>query len=346
MHASQSTVSTLNITNGDCAADTLRHVVDGPVETAKDVLHEGPCPAVEGDAWYDVRARFLSGDDGARYQAIKKGLAQTDQAIVAACQRDDRIVLWFEHDLFDQLAIVRVLDLMDKAPLDGSDGAVDWSLVCIGSFPGIDRFIGLGQLTANQLATLVGKGMPVIHGHLTLARDAWRAFRAPDPTELVNLATQLDAARIASSEGAPVLPFLADALLRFLAEYPSVANGLSRTEQLALLVLLDGQSPAGALFAATQSEEERPFMGDSTFFDVLQRLATARVPLVSIAVGADDSGFRSRRVSITDAGRDVVARRADHLRLNGIDVWRGGVHLVGSDGSPWRWDARSETLVS
>ena len=87
-------------------------------------------------------------------------------------------------------------------------------------------------------------------------------------------------------------------------------------------------------------------MGDSTFFDILQRLATARVPLVSVAADAGDPEFRSRVVTITAAGRDVLAHRADHLRLNGIDIWRGGVHLVGSDGSPWRWDARSETLVS
>ena len=339
-------MTTLNITNGDCAADTLRDVVDGHVETAKDVLHEGPCPPLEGDAWYEVRARFLSGNDTVRYQAIKTGLGQADETIAAACRRGNGIVLWFEHDLFDQLAIIRVLDLIGRTHLDGRNSGGDWSLVCIGAFPGIDRFIGLGQLTANQLATLIGTGVPVIAGHLTLARDAWGAFRAPDPTALVDLARQLDAARVASSEGAPVLPFLADALLRFFAEYPSVANGLSRTEQLALQALLAGQSAAGALFADTQSEEERPFMGDSTFFDILQRLATARVPLVSVADGAGDPGFHARLVTITAAGRDVLAGRADHVRLNGIDIWRGGVHLTGSDGSPWRWDARSETLVS
>jgi hypothetical protein len=346
MHASKSTVTTLNITNGDCAADTLRLVVDGPIETAKDVLHEGPCPALEGQAWYDVRGRFLSGNDASRYDAIKAGLAQADETIAAACRSGQGIVLWFEHDLFDQLAIIRVLDLIGGSQPNGIRGNADWSLVCIGSFPGIDRFIGLGQLTASQLATLVGTGQPVIAGHLELARDAWRAFRAPDPTALADLATQLDAARIASSEGAPVLPFLADALLRFLAEYPSSANGLSRTEQHALEALTNGESRAGALFAATQSKEDRPFMGDSTFFDILQRLSTARVPLVSIAPESGNSEFRSSVVSITAAGRDVLAGRSDHVRLNGIDIWRGGVHLTGSDDSPWRWDTRNETLVS
>ena len=51
-------------------------------------------------------------------------------------------------------------------------------------------------------------------------------------------------------------------------------------------------------------------------------------------------------VAITTAGREVLAGRADHVRLNGVDVWRGGVYLSGSDRSPWRWDRGDETLVS
>ena len=219
------------------------------------------------------------------------------------------------------------------------------SLICIDRFPGVDRFIGLGQLTEEQLATLVGTGATVTAGHFTLAADAWRAFRSPDPDELARIAHGLTAARLPVSEGGPALPFLGDALLRFLAEYPSVANGLSRTEELALNALLDGPSTAGALFGATQAREARPFMGDSTFFDILQRLASARVPLVTVDAPAMRA-IRLHTIAITDAGRDVLAGRADHVRLNGIDVWRGGVHLTGSDRSPWRWDARRETLVS
>jgi hypothetical protein len=336
-------VTTLHITNGDCAAETLRRVVSDPVEIAADVLHEGPCPPIEGNAWHEVRAQFLSSDSGPqRYEAIRRGLARADETIADTLRRGGQIVLWFEHDLFDQLALIRVLDLMAQQ----KPASTRSSLICIGSFPGIDRFIGLGQLTADQLATLVGTGVPVIAGHFELARNSWRAFRAPDPTALVELTRQLDAARIASSEGAPVLPFLADALLRFLAEFPSVTNGLSRTEELALRVLLAGQAAAGDLFGATQSQEERPFIGDTTFFEMLRRLASSNVPLISLVTESGNPAFRSRVVTITEAGRDVLAGRADQVRLNGIDIWRGGVHLSGSDSSPWRWDARSETLVS
>jgi len=103
---------------------------------------------------------------------------------------------------------------------------------------------------------------------------------------------------------------------------------------------------ADALFWTTQTHEKRPFLGDTTFYDVLRRLVAARVPLVAIDAGTDHGDPRAHTVAITSAGREVLAGRADHVRLNGIDIWRGGVYLSGSDRSPWRWDSGGETLVS
>src|SRR5206468_3476332 len=142
---------------------------------------------------------------------------------------------------------------------------------------------------------------------------------------LVRVAEQLSAATLPVSEGGPALPFLGAALLRLLAEYPSAVNGLSRTEELALTALLDGPSFSGELFTATQAQEARPFLGDSTFFDMLTRLSVQRVPLVTIDNVPDHGEPRRRHVAITGPGRDVLAGRADSVRLNGVDVWRGGV---------------------
>ena len=207
-------------------------------------------------------------------------------------------------------------------------------MICIGEFPGIDRFIGLGQLTSGQLATLMGTDVPITDEHYSIASAAWAAFRSPDPRQLLAI------------PDSPALPFLHAALRRFLAEYPSTANGLSHTEELALQALVDGPATGGALFGASQANEPRPFMGDLTFFDILQRLSEARVPLVTIDAGLGDDDMPKRKIALTQAGREVLNRKADHVRLNGIDVWRGGVHLTGSDASTWRWDRQCETLVS
>jgi hypothetical protein len=346
-------VTSLHITNGDHAGDKLRTFVDGPLVISADVLHEGPCRPVDGGAWHEMRAHFLASAFDLDADTVRGSLAETDRAIQLACERGDRLVLWFEHDLFDQLQIIRTLDLIGRSLRDQADGGVgaaarhpDVSLICIDRFPGVERFVGLGQLTKDQLATLAGTGATVTAGHFRLASEAWAAFRSPDPRALLRVAEELGAASLPVSEGGPALPFLGAALLRLLAEYPSAANGLSQTEELALTALIDGPAAAGELFITTQSHEARPFIGDSTFFDRLRRLASARVPLVTVDDPPAAGERRLHCVAMTAAGRDVLAGRADYVRLNGIDDWRGGVRLAGLDDSPWRWDGQRETLVS
>jgi hypothetical protein len=327
-------VSTLHITNGDSAGDTLRRIVKDAVTITADPLHEGPAPPVEGDAWYEVRARFLASDSAASHEDVKNHLAAWDRAIVDGCRAGD-IILWFEHDLFDQLLLIRTLDLLGRR---FSRSVAQVSLICIDSFPGVERFVGLGQLTDEQLATLIGTERPVTSEQYALASRTWKAFRSPDPTELLAIARKADTSR--------TLPFLGDALQRFFAEFPSAANGLSRTQELALGALRDGSMTGGALFVAAQAVEPRPFLGDTTFFGILRALGSARMPLVTISGRPTQLDLRSHVIAITGAGRDVLAGRRDHVALNGIDLWRGGVHLAGRDTSPWRWDARGETLVS
>jgi hypothetical protein len=296
-------VSTLHITNGDCAADTLRTFLPDPVKITCDVLHDGPI--VPAPAW-----------------------------LAAASGEHDEVVFWFEHDLFDHLLLIRALDALHDQQ--------NVSLICIDRFPGVEPFYGLGQLDAGQLASLTDTRSPVTADQYALAQHAWTAFGAADPRELAQVAVLTTSSKRARA----VLPFLGDALTRFLAEYPSVAHGLSRTEQLALSTLRDGPASAGALFRAAQSRERHPFMGDWGFYSILRRLTSARTPLLSIQDLTDDVDIRSLNVTITEAGRDVIEGREDGVALNGIDRWLGGVHLIGQDHSPWRWDGWRETLVS
>jgi Domain of unknown function (DUF1835) len=318
-------VSALHITNGDSAAGTLREFISDRVAITADALWEGPARPVDGEAWLRMRAGFraFSAEERDGFYTM---LAASDAAIEEAGAHDE-VVLWFEHDLFDQLLLIRTL-----AMLSGAASKANATLICTGEFPGIDRFIGLGQLTATQLASLYPTRRPVAPAQYDSARSAWRAFRSDNPRELMSLAP------------APALPFLDAAIRRFLEEYPSTVNGMSRTANAALRALASGPLKGGGLFAATQRAEERPFMGDSSFWDLLRTLASARVPLVHIE--GDSREMARATIAITPAGRDVASGARDGIALNGIDEWRGGVHLLGADRSPWRWDPRAETLVS
>jgi hypothetical protein len=338
-------VSPLHITNGDCAADTLRTFLSDRVLITCDVLHDGPAPLVDDGAWYDARARFLSDGFGARYADVRSGLERIDR-MIAGAPPEQEIVLWFEHDLFDQLLLIRTLDLIGRSKPDAtSEGGAtsvaaglnktNVSLICIDRFPGVERFVGLGQLNADQLASLYPTRRPVASEQFALASETWRAFRSDDPRDLLAL-----------MERTTALPFLADAIHRLFEEYPSTTNGLSRSADAVLRAIDAAPLEGAALFQATQSAEPRPFIGDTGLFDIVHRLAAARVPLVAIDPPTFPMNLRGAAIRLTAAGRDVLAGRSDAVALNGIDEWRGGVHLFGQDRSPWRWDGARETLVS
>ncbi len=165
-----------------------------------------------------MRARFLAACGFGEEAFITKEFTERDAMLARYCDYGE-IVFWFEHDLYDQLQLLQLLDWLACRPR--------WapvSLIVIGSYPGIDRFVGLGQLSPQQLVGLVDSRIPAMPDHFRAAMDAWLAFRQPDPRALFRL-LEVDV---------PTLPYLREAVLRLLEELPAVGNGLSRTERAAL----------------------------------------------------------------------------------------------------------------
>jgi hypothetical protein len=119
-----------------------------------DPLYEGPVPAgLNDDELRDVRAGYLGG--GATVDPMNDMRRWRD--VIADRGSYDELVLWFEHDLFDQLNLIQLLSWIRSHPLPGRMV----SLICIGSFPGCATFKGLGELTAAELASLFDTRTPV-----------------------------------------------------------------------------------------------------------------------------------------------------------------------------------------
>jgi hypothetical protein len=312
----------LHIADGESVAGTLRESgVPGEVMIYGDLMYEGPVPAGLGtEGWREARAQFLSGNGGLTLEEARRYLRGFEETLGAVAVHGET-VLWLDHRLSDQLILIKLLDWFARE----RPGPTKLSLIEVGSYPGMDRFVGLGQLTADQLASLADTRRQVSEAQLHLAGMAWSAFTSPDPTAIERT--------VAADTSA--LPFVAAALRRHLEQYPSLDNGLSRTERQALSVLRElGPLPAGRLFAAVQRMEDPLFMGDHSFHRILTDLASARCPLVDATSAA----------TITAAGLRVLDGQDDHVRLNGIDRWLGGVQLKGAD-SAWRWDSAGARLV-
>jgi hypothetical protein len=311
----------LHITDGESVAGTLREsTVPGTVLVYGDLMFEGPAPAgLDIEAWCEARARFMADSDYADLEEALTYLKACQDAL-ATFSHHEEVVIWLDHRLSDQLILIKVLDWFSRRNLGGAK----LSLICVDRYPGVVGFVGLGQLTASQLESLAASRVPVSDSQFQCAQAAWNAFTSPDPTDI---------GRLIEGDTSP-LPFLANALRRHLEQFPSVDGGISRTERQALSILRDhGALSHEQLFGDVQRTEEAVFMGDGTFYRLVADLSNARHPLVRTTT---PSQHELGEVRITETGRQVLEGRADHIALNGIDRWLGGVHLQA--GNVWRWD--------
>jgi hypothetical protein len=232
-------------------------------------------------------------------------------------------VLWFEADLYDQLQVVQILATL--AELHVAPARI--TLICIGEYPGIAHFAGLGELTPDQLRGLPATAAtPLTAAALQAATRAWDALRAAEPVALGAVA----------ASPSPELRFVAEAFDRLGREYPSTRDGLSLTERRILAAVAAGAETREQAFMRAAAREIRPFLGDTWCFDAIHRLVRAPVPLLEDGAGGP--------LRLTTTGRSVLDGEQDHVALNGIDRWIGGVHLQGRDVA-WRWHEGEEAIA-
>ncbi len=331
----------LHVTNGDSAGNTLRQTsLGGAVLPWQDVLHEGPVPAGTRRELLHARSAFVAGCGWGSRRSILASLERRDRQLLQALRDGQQVVLWFEHDLYDQLQLVDALAL--AAAAGGTP-----ELIVVGSFPGRPAFRGLGELTADQLETLWPARVPASPDTLAAAASVWSALRRPDPSALA-------ASALAASAHAdlPGLPFLGPALLRLLEELPAPRDGLSGTERRALQAIAAGAATPVAAFLAAQDLETAPFLGDAWFFRALASLGAGPDRLVETQAGdplpaspplGDARAFARLPLRLTGLGERVLDGQADRVALLGIDRWLGGTHLTAA--AAWRWDPAAGQLL-
>ena len=330
----------LHIHCGDSSATILRNILEqGKVITWTEILYQGQVSKNHSPNEYRlIRAEFLSrgtGDDRS-IEDIFQNLIRQDKWLNTYNEYDE-VVLWFDACLFDQTILMRQLHFFhEQKPLKPK-----LSLICIEEFPGVENFKGLGQLTPDQLISLLDSRHQVTARELELGSRAWEAFCDANPRILEGLL----------SENLSTLPFLKAALMRHLQQYPLVKNGLSHLET-AIMESLDS-SPKNLiqLFMEASSKESRPFFGDTTFFSLLAEISAELHPLINIH-GPEPltlwnlrSNPDSWMIEISEFGREVLHGKVDRIEKNGFNRWFGGIHLQGNQVA-WRWDEKEEKLIS
>jgi len=261
-----------------------------------------------------------------------------------------RIVLWFEHDAFDQLCFAYIAQHLSRAKLEG----VVLELVQVENYPGVERFVGLGQLSAQpqNLTLLWQQRRALTERDINIGCRIWQAFTGQSPAELWAL----------TQEKNSPLPLMQSAVLRMLQELPWKTDGLSLTQRLALELVQREQgreqeqeqgSTEGVgrrrLFCFLTAEAEPlPYLGDLMFFSVLDELCRAREPalvLLESEVEANDvkqdevkQKEVNKRYRLTSVGRQLLAQQLHWRDCGPHKRWLGGVEIHGS-GEAWCWDA-------
>jgi hypothetical protein len=313
----------LHVANGASTTGTIREAgLPGVLSVWCDVLHDGPVPGgLSDEELLPIRAKFLAGDSPEAEVAEE---LMRSRAIIQDTSAYDELVLWYEHDLFDQLNLIQLLALIGQQPPVGKRV----SLICIGSFPGRDSFKGLGELTPAELAPLLDLRQPVTAAQYALAARAWDAFRASDPRKLEALVRDAAAANLSA------LPFLAAALRRHLEEFPWTTDGLSRTERRVMQLAEAGPIAFKDAFPRVHDGETAFYIADLSLLAVIERLSAAAPPLM----------VSGHALTLTDTGRAVLAGEIDRVSHCGIDRWLGGVHLNGRCAT-WRWNPDTQRIV-
>ena len=304
-------------TNGDSASSKIEELKPADkVVPWRDILHQGP---VEGHMPLakrsETRAKFIQDFDGGDPSEILKGFKERDKTLFYLNEYS-KVELWFEHDLYDQLQLLQILDFAHH-----NLEQQDFYIVQTNNY--------LGEMDDEAFRALPGLAKPVTQEMKAYASKAWHALTQKTPDNLIRVLDNKD------------MPFTAPAIRRLVMEYPDSRTGLPTSIFNAFTLLLNGPLRIGKLFEHMQNCELAKFMGDLSFAKYIDELGTCLQPLIagenviystSKASGRQNleqiQNYFKQKIHLTEFGRKVMERDANHVSKNGIDRWICGVHLT------------------
>ena len=292
---------------------------DGQILPWRDALYSGPVPKnLPLRELSRLRSKFWT--DGRRTTEFDKR-----DAVLARHADYDEIVLWFGSQCtLCALSLVQLLSWFRE------NKAAPGRLSRVGIHAGI--------LRPEQLMAVYARRQRISSAQMLIANRVWQAFRSPSPAGLTRLLhSELD-----------ILPGMRRAILWLLRQCPGTLHGLSRLQRRLLKEIASKEPTKVAVIVGSVLSTES--VGDVSLLDLLNSCAEVEQPLVRLD-SPSDGRRRGRRLNfasqvvLTNLGRQVLSGKSDHIELNGIDRWIGGVHLFGRD-VPWRWDAGLRRIVS
>ena len=290
--------SPLHITNGDCFTPRLRALnLEGEIITWREMLCEGKtlC-AVGSESFWKIRFEFLHKS----YKVSKDWFVEkTLKEYRSLCnhKKQDRIVLWFEHDLFCQINMLAVLSWL-KTHRKHAEVA----LVYRRKKEKNNAIYNLDALSDEALLELYENRIILSQDDIEYADYVWQLYCGENPMRLENLPPhsgfQFDA--------------LSKALNMHLKRFPTIKNGLNELENRILKIAETQKIKSRKDLVNTLINDQMHYgFGDIQY----ERVITSLKPL-----------FRSfNPVKLTKKGLEILTNQTSYYsQLRDEQLYLGG----------------------
>ncbi len=305
-------VKILNIVNGDMAITILKKAhINGDFLPWNDFLHEGPVPKTSSiHQLSEVRIQYINQQGFGVLEQIQEDFYKRD-GMLNAYHKYEKIILWFEPDLYDQLQLLQVLSWFKI----NNREKIKLSLISIEEY--------LGECSIEEIIKLLRYEEDVTQKHLNVAHKAWLAFQESTPKawfKLLNIDTS-------------PLPFLKYSIQRMLEEFPNNKNGLSRSAHQALLTISKGTTQPRGIFNQCQNYEKYKFMGDILFWKILDEFIENKI------IYSQKNG---QILTITKLGERLLNGKIYYFHIKPINRWIGGTQLTNDN--LWCWNIKRKSI--
>ncbi|MGB5820042.1 MAG: DUF1835 domain-containing protein [Saonia sp.] len=290
--------SLLHITNGDSFTERLKSLdLKGDIITWREMLCEGKTLTnVGSESFWKTRFEFLHKN----YKVSKSRFIElTLKEYRSLCnhKQQDRIVLWFEYDLFCQINMLAVISW-----LKANRRHAEITLVCSGKEDETNNLYGLNELSDQQLLQLYENRTVLTQDDIEYADYVWQLYCSDSPIRLENL-TDFENYNF---------KYLSDAITTHLKRFPSIKNGLNQMENNMLQLAME-QKPASRneLLGIVLKNQGFYGYGDTQYQRTISRLK----PLFT--------SFNP--VKITRKGKEILSGKSNYYSsIKDSEVYLGG----------------------
>ncbi|PXX24938.1 DUF1835 domain-containing protein [Arenibacter sp. ARW7G5Y1] len=251
--------SQLHITNGDILTNKLSTLkLEGDIITWREMLCEGKTETnVGSESFWKTRFEFLNKN----YKVSKSWfIDKTLKEYRTLCnhKQEDRIVLWFDFDLFDQINMLAVISwLKTHRPY------AEISLVSSVEEDNSVNILGLGESTDDQLRNLYTNRTLLTQDDIEYADYVWQLYCSDNPIRLENL-KDFDSFQFSHLSGA---------IEAHLMRFPTIRNGLNEVENNILRLARSAKPKTKLVLLNTVLKNQGRYgFGDTQYERVITKL--------------------------------------------------------------------------